>query len=175
MFDVSIFIFLTLVFVVSYFFGGVLGSISGLVAWLSFIASVEYRTYLGIQVSYMSILLWLMALGLAIWYKLFPEKRINDLSAILLSYLPLVGVFFIMSADKFAQYTGLLYILLILVLPHEKISRSFSLNNWNKVFMLATGLQIVVVAFIIRSLYVLSYTLVLWWWYKLTVGENTKQ
>jgi hypothetical protein len=177
MFDLSIFIFLTLVFVViSYFFGGVLSTISCLVAWLSFITSLEFGSYSDIQAAYMSILLWLMGLGLAIWYKLFPEKQINDLGALLLSYLPLVGVFFVMSTNKLAQYTGLLYILLILVLPYKRISQSFSPNTWNKVFILAMGLQITIVAIITRSLYVLSYVIVLWWWYELTVrrraGEN---
>ncbi len=170
MFDLSIFIFLTLIFVVSYFFGGVLGSISGLVVWLSFIASLEYGAHSDIQAAYMSILLWLMALGLAIWYRLFPEKKINNLSALLLSYLPPAGVFFVMSTNKLAQYTGLLYILLILVLPYKRISQSFSLNNRNKVFKLAMGIQILVVVVIVRSLYVLPYAVVLGWWYKITAG-----
>ncbi|NJE54346.1 hypothetical protein [Thermococcus sp. 21S9] len=120
----------------------------------------------------MSIILWLMALGLALWYRLFPEKRINALSALLLSYLPPVGVFLLMSVSKPAQYLGLLYILVILALPYGRISRRFPLNDWNKAFMLAMGLQIVIVGVVARSLYVLPYALVLWWWYTLTIRSG---
>ncbi len=108
--------------------------------------------------------------GLTIWYKLFPEKRINALGALLLSYLPPMGVFFVMSANKLAQYLGILYILLVLVLPSKRIFQRFSPNNWNKVLMVALGAQILIVGILARSPYVLPYGLVLWWWYKLTTG-----
>jgi len=147
---------------------------SGAIAWISLIASLKYGTQTDIRVAYMSIVLWMMASGFALWYRLFPDKTLNLASALLLSYLPPVGVFFIMSTNKLAQYVGLLYILLILVLPHKRISRNSSPNNWNKLFILAMGLQITIVAVITQSLYILPYTVVLWWWYKLEVENLMK-
>ncbi len=148
---------------------GIRGIGFGAIAWISFITSLKYGTQMDIRVAYMSIMLWMIASGFALWHRLFPGKTLNLASALFLSYLPPVGVFFVMSNNKLAQYTGLLYILLIPVLPYKRISRSFSPNNWNRVFMLAMGLQITIVAVMTQSLYVLPYAVVLWWWYLLTV------
>jgi len=169
--NLPIFLLLILIFVVSFIFGGIVGGLSGVVAWLSFILALGNRTT-DIRVAYMSIILWMMALVLSLWYKLFPDKRIDSLSALLLSYLPLVGVFLISSEHELAQYAGLLYLLLILFLPTQRISQNFlSKSSKKTVLAFAMGVQILAVGLLTLSPYVFSYALLLWWWYKLTAGK----
>jgi len=149
---------------------GIRGIGFGAIAWTSFIAAIKYGNQTDIRVAYMSVLLWAMASGFALWHRLFPYKPLNLASAISLSYVPPIVLLLLLNGHEYLGVTGLFVTWMLI---DENISKRISPEiSRNKTPEILVGIQILVIGLLTLSPYVIPYSLLLWWWYKLTVKRR---
>ncbi|WP_048150325.1 hypothetical protein [Thermococcus sp. AM4] len=168
--NLSIFLFVLVIVGLGVILSGIMGLALTLIAWSSFILSLRYGTPIDIKVGYMSVLAWALAMGDVFIRRVFPTKKQLDLRGFLVfSYLPPVVLLLLLNGHESLGVVGLF---VLMILNDDSMAKALpqSLFSENTVKILLI-LQVVVIGLSTLSPYLLSYVVILWWWYKLTVEK----
>jgi len=167
--DFFLFLFALIVVVIGAIMDGVRGIGFGTIAWASFMASLEYGTPTDSRIAYMSILVWFLAAGDLFICEVFSKKHLDLRSFMIFSCVPPVVLLLLLNEHV---ELGILGLLILMLLNDDSIAKRLPQKFFNyKTVRTALALQVIILGLFTRSIYVIPYALLLWWWYKLTVGR----
>jgi len=171
--NLALFLFAFVIVGIGVILSGIRGVVITLILWMSFILSLKRGNPVDVKVGYMSIMVWMLAMGDVFIRRLFSAEKQLDLRGFLVfSYLPPVVLLLLLNDH---ESLGVIGLFVLMILNDDSLAKAlpqglFSENTVKTLLIL----QVVVIGLSTRSPYVLSYGVVLWWWYKLTVKVGHK-